>query len=66
MLIMAAIKGPRKLAVPNTPDVGDGGAGGSYGDRELYADENVKINVPRRRPERRVRKTQREIRSILT
>lgn len=46
MLMMAPISGARNAAVPNTPDVGDGGGGGSYGDMELYADEKVKIRVP--------------------
>lgn len=45
-LMMDPISGPRKAAVPYTPEVGDGGGGGSYGDMELYADEKVKIRVP--------------------
>jgi len=45
-VMIDAINGPRKAAVLNTPDVGDGRGGGSYGDRELYADEKVKIRVP--------------------
>ena len=46
IVMMDPINGPRNAAVLKTPDVGDGRGGGSYGDRELYADEKVKTRVP--------------------
>jgi hypothetical protein len=46
MLITDPISGPRNDAVLNTPDVGDGRAGGIAGERLFQADEKTRTSVP--------------------